>query len=252
MSDTAYRLEVGDFKCIIFSDGYLQDPGERFGLNCIYIKSGGRKMLVDNGCGELFQATAGQLAANMGKEGIRPGDIDTIIFDHGHIDHVCGTFDLKGKPVFSQAGYIITKKEWDYIEAGPTANETQNNFFAPARQYLIPLKDRFSFVKDNYEVLPGIKMVPAHGHTKGNSMVEITSKGKKLLCIGDVIHSQQEFTEPEHCAAFDVNAAEAIATRTKILAGLAKDGTFVFATHFSFPGLGYIREKKGVLGWEAI
>ena len=218
MSDTAYRMTVGGFKCIIFSDGYLQDPGEQFGLNCMYIESGKRKMLIDNGCGETFQDTAGYLLKNMKAEGVQPADIDTIIFDHGHIDHVCGTFDKKGKPVFPNARYIITKKEWAYIEAGPTDDETQNNFFSPARKYLLPLKDRFDLVADDYEVVPGIKFVPAPGHTPGNSMIEISSKGERLLCVGDVIHSLQELTTPDHCASFDVTAAEAIKTRTKILA----------------------------------
>ncbi|OGN96539.1 MAG: hypothetical protein A2Y89_00710 [Chloroflexi bacterium RBG_13_51_18] len=253
MSETAYHLTVGEFKCIIFSDGCLADPGETFGLNCIYMEAGDRKILVDNGCGEAFQAgTAGQLLDNMESEGIGRGDIDTIIFDHGHIDHVCGTFNLKDEPVFPNARYIISQKEWDYIEAGPGDNETQNIFYAPARKYLVSLKDRFKLVADNHEILPGIKMVPSHGHTPGNAMVDITSGGERLLCIGDIIHSPKEFTEPEHCAAFDVNAAEAIKTRSGILSKAARDGTFVFATHFTFPGLGYIREKGGVLRWDAI
>jgi len=252
MSDIAHRLTVGGFKCIIFSDGYLQDPVERFGLNCIYIESGVRKMFIDNGCGTTFQGTAGHLLKNLTAEGIKPADIDTFIFDHGHIDHVCGTFDKKGTLVFPNARYMITKKEWAYIEAGPTDNETQNNFFKPARKYLLPLKDRFELVGDDYEVMPGIKYIPAHGHTPGNSMIDISSKGQRLLCIGDVIHSQQELTEPRHCAAFDVTPEEAIKTRAKIISKLVKEGTYVFATHFTFPGLGYFREKQGVLVWEPI
>lgn len=250
MSKTAYRLTVGEYHCFIFSDGQLVDPGETFGLNCILIESGKHKILIDNGCGRMFQGTAGHLLSNMVAEGIKPEDIDIIVFDHGHIDHVCGTFDEKGKAVFPDARYIISKKEWEYIEAGPTANETQNNFFKPARKYLVQLKDRFSFAEDNDEIIPGIRFVPAPGHTPGNSMVNITSKGKSLLCIGDVIHSQQELIKPDHCAAFDVAPEEAIKTREKILRKLAKDGTFVFATHFTFPGLGYFREKQGVLSWQ--
>lgn len=252
MADTAYRFAVGDINCIIFNDGCLQDPEDTFGLNCIYIESGSRKMLVDNGCGKLFMDTAGKLLANMKAAGISPADIDTIIFDHAHIDHVCGTFDLEGNPVFPKARYIITKKEWDYVCAGPTDNATQNNFYAPARKYLIPLKDRFDAVEDNYLVAPGITLVPANGHTPGNSMVEIVSKRHKLLCIGDIIHSLKEFSDPKRCAAFDVDEEQALKTRAAVLPVLAKDKTFVFAAHFTFPCLGYIREKGGVFRWEPL
>ena len=182
----------------------------------------------------------------------RAADIDTIIFDHGHLDHVCGTTDEKGKPFYPNARYVITKKEWAYIEAGPTDNKTQNDFFAPARKYLIPMKERFDLVSDNYEVLPGIKFIPAHGHTPGNSMIEFSSKGQRMLSMGDVVHSLRELTKPDHCAAFDANSGEAIKTRTKILAQTVKDGTFIFATHLAFPGLGHFRAKNGVTSWEPI
>jgi glyoxylase-like metal-dependent hydrolase (beta-lactamase superfamily II) len=196
--------------------------------------------------------TAGRLLNNMKSAGLKPEDIDTIIFDHGHIDHVCGTFDEKGKPVFSNARYIITQKEWDYIKSPPGDNEMQNVFYRPARQYLLPLHDRFTLVEADYEVLPGIRMLPAHGHTPGNVMIDISSQGERLLCIGDIIHSPREFTDPACLAAFDVTPAEALKTRAKILAEVARDGAFVFATHFPFPGLGYIRQVKGIFSWEPI
>ncbi len=257
MSETAYHLTVGEFKCTIFSDGCLVDENpqgaETFGLNCIYVEAGDRKMFIDNGCGESFRInTAGRLLKNMKAEGLKPEDIDTIIFDHGHIDHVCGTFDLKGKPVFPNARYIITQKEWSYIKSPPGFNEMQNAFYSPARRHLLPLENRFTLVEDDYEVLPGIKMIPARGHTPGNVMINISSRGKRLLCIGDIIHSQREFTDPACLAAFDVAPAEAVKTRAKILAKVAREGTFIFACHFPFPGLGYIRRTKGVFRWHPI
>jgi glyoxylase-like metal-dependent hydrolase (beta-lactamase superfamily II) len=253
MSDNAYHLTLGDFKCIIFNDGCLVDPNETYGLNCIYIEAGDQKILIDNGCGETFmEKTAGYLLKNMKAAGLKPEDIDTIIFDHGHIDHVCGTFNKKGKPVFTNARYIITQKEWDYIKSPPGANQTQNTFYRPARQYLLPLEDRFTLVEDDYEILLGIKLIPANGHTPGNVMVDIKSKGQRLLCIGDVIHSPREFTDPTCLTTFDVTPAAAVKMRAKILSRLAKEGTFVFACHFPFPGLGYIRQAGGILHWEPV
>ncbi len=253
MSDTAYRLTIGDFNCIIFNDGYLVDHVENFGLNCIYIEAGGHKILIDNGCGENFrEKTAGHLLKSMKTAGLKPGDIDTIIFDHGHIDHVCGTFDKNGNPVFSNARYIVTKKEWDYIKSPPGANKTQNEFYYHARKYLIPMEERFVLVDADYQVLPGIKMRPAFGHTKGNVMVDLMSQGQRLLCIGDVIHSRREFADPACLAAFDVTPSEAIKTRAKILDEAAQTGVFVFACHFTFPGLGYIRQTKDMFSWEPI
>ncbi len=257
MSEIAYHLNIGEFKCIILSDGRLVDKmpqgTQTYGLNCIYIEAGGRKMLVDDGCGRMFRmATAGRLMKNLKAAGIEPEDIDTIIFDHGHIDHVSGTFSKTGKPVFTNARYIISRKEWEYIKSPPGDNEMQNLFYRPARNFLLPLERRFTLVEGNYAIMPGIKMMPAYGHTPGNTMIELTSTGKQLLCIGDVMHSLREFTEPECLTMFDVIPKEAVKTRAKVLSKLAQDGTLVFASHFTFPGLGYIRQAKGIYSWESI
>jgi glyoxylase-like metal-dependent hydrolase (beta-lactamase superfamily II) len=252
MTQTAYYFKVGKYKLIVFNDGKLIDPDNTFDLNCIYIEGGGKKILVDNGCGEQFQGAAGHLLKNMEAEGLKRGDITDIVFTHGHIDHVCGTVDEKGRPVFSNARYTITKTEWDYLFKPLGSSEEPNFLFAPARRDFPPLKSRFNLVDDKYEILPGIDLVPAPGHTPGNIMVDIRSEGERLLCIGDIIHKARELAEPEMFAAFDVTPEEALKTRLKILAKAAGEGTFVFACHFDFPGLGYIREKKGVLSWEAI
>jgi glyoxylase-like metal-dependent hydrolase (beta-lactamase superfamily II) len=257
MSETAYHLNIGEINCIIFSDGLIVDKTpegiQSYGLNCIYIEAGGRKMLVDDGCGKIFQPeTAGRLMKNLKSAGIKPEDMDTIIFSHGHIDHVSGTVNKTGKPVFTNARYIMTRKEWDFIKAPPGDNEMQNMFYRPARRFLLPLEERFTLVKDNYEVIPGIKMIHAYGHTPGNSMVAIAFHGERLFCICDVMHSPREFTDPGCLTMFDVIPQEAMKTRAKVLTSLAKDATLVFASHFTFPGLGYIRQKNGVFSWDPI
>ncbi len=262
MSTNAYALNLGDIKCRIFNDGYLKDSAGRFGLNCICIETGGRKILVDTGCGANFKGppgqaeeaggTAGHLLENMIREDFKPADITDIIFSHAHVDHVCGAFDKNGQAVFSNARYIIHRKEWDYFKSSPGKIAAQQWLFAPANQYLTAFKDRFFMVEDNFTLVPGVKLLPAAGHTPGNIMVEISSKREKLLCIGDIIHAHIEFEVMDHFAFLDVDPERALKTRRDIITREAKDKTFIFATHFEFPGLGYFRERNGVIGWSPI
>lgn len=256
MTETAHHIEIGKHKCIVVSDGTLVSQGaegtEVFGLNCLVIESGGHKILIDTGCGEAFQSTAGRLVQNLEAEGIRCADIDRIIFTHGHIDHAAGAFDVQEKPVFPNARYITSEKEWNYWATPPGSNELQNMFFGPARKHLLPIKDKFDLAKDDAEVLPGIRLLAAYGHTPGLVMVDISSEGKRLLGIGDVIHSPREFANPEALAPFDVTPEQAQKTRARILSDAAKSGTFVFACHFAFPGLGYIKREKGVFAWRPV
>jgi glyoxylase-like metal-dependent hydrolase (beta-lactamase superfamily II) len=252
MADAAYRIDIGRYKCMVFSDGTLKSDGEAYGLNNLVIDSGDHKILIDTGCGQGFQATAGRLVANLKAGGINRQDIDRIILTHGHVDHAAGTHESPGKPVFPNARYIVSAREWEYWEAGPGDNELQNFFFQAARKNLLPLRDIFDLVEDDAEVLPGINFMSAYGHTPGNVMVDIVSDEERLLCIGDIIHSQLEFENPEHLAMFDVTPEEAIATRVRILSDIAGSGVLVFACHFAFPGIGHIVRDKDIFAWQPV
>jgi glyoxylase-like metal-dependent hydrolase (beta-lactamase superfamily II) len=254
MLEAGFRIDIGDYKGIIFSDGTLvnqdSENEEVFGLSCLFIDSGDHKILIDTGCGDGFQSTAGWLVKNLEAGGIRCADIDRIIFTHGHIDHVGGSFDSQGKPIFANARYMTSEREWEYWLTQPGSNELQNMFFSAARKNLLPIPDRFDLMNDNAEILPGIKLIPAPGHTPGNVMVEISSRGKRLLCVGDIIHSPKEFIQPEYLASFDVTPEQALNTRAKTLSDIAKSGILVFACHFPFPGIGNIIHNKGVFTWQ--
>jgi glyoxylase-like metal-dependent hydrolase (beta-lactamase superfamily II) len=256
MTVSGYYFDIGKYKCTIFSDGTLGNPESEdedvFGLNCLLIETGDQKVLIDTGCGDGFQATAGLLARNMELDGINPGDIDIIIFTHGHIDHAAGSFSSAGKPVFPNARYITSKREWGHWLLPPGNNELHNMFFESARKNLLPIANQFILADDNVEVLPGIKLIPASGHTPGNIMVEISSAGENVLCIGDIIHSQKEFINPEYLVMFDVNPEQAVSTRQRILSRIVDSEQLVFACHFDFPGLGYITTRDGNFNWQPI
>lgn len=256
MTKPGFHIDVGKYKCTVINDGILMTQGlevnEESGLNCLLIDTGDHKILIDTGAGEGFQATTGHLVENLEAEGINPPDIDRIIFTHGHIDHVSGTFDSRGSPVFPNARYTASAKEWEFLVTRPVTNEIQEFFFESARKTLLPVRDKFDLVEDDGEIFPGITLLTAPGHTPGNSMVDITSEGKRLLCIGDIIHSQREFTNPEFATLFDITPEQAIKTRERTLSEAAQSGVFVYACHFPFPAIGYIRQKQGVFSWEPI
>jgi glyoxylase-like metal-dependent hydrolase (beta-lactamase superfamily II) len=224
---------------------------EKMDISCLVIKQGNRNILVDTGCGKAFQESSGQLARNLQEEGIKPADIDTIIYTHGHSDHVGGTFDSADKPVFSKARQVVSKREWDSW-ANATGATRNYRMFDLAIKNLLPIPGQFDLAEDNEEVIPGIKLVPAPGHTEGSVTIEIASGKDKLLCIGDLIHSQLEFTRPDYYAFLDSLPDAAIKQRTEGLREIAKAGTLVFACHFPFPGVGRFVVKEDLLSWQAI
>lgn len=260
MPDKAFSFNVGRFACTVVSDGTLLGAHGEHGeepvrepevhpLNCLFINTGEHRILVDTGCGDGFQTTAGKLVGNLEAAGIQCADIDRIIFSHGHLDHVGGAFDAQGKPVFPNARYITSEKEWDCWVTPAEKTELQQMFFATARRHLLSRRQQFDLFKDNAEIFPGMRLVAAPGHTPGQTMLEMASGGERLLCIGDIIHSCLELTQPDYYALFDVAPQLAVRTRSRALSQAARSRTLIFACHFPFPGLGHMIPKGEVLDW---
>ena len=75
------------------------------------------------------------------------------------------------------------------------------------------------------------------------------SQGQRLVLIGDLIHvASVQLASPEVTIAFDTDEPMAQATRARVFGELARDGSLVAATHFSFPGVGRLRAAGK--GWQ--
>jgi glyoxylase-like metal-dependent hydrolase (beta-lactamase superfamily II) len=262
MDNRSFHLDIGAFRYTVVSDGTIRvpgpplpdssnTPGELMDVSCLLVENGPNKILIDTGCGSGFQASAGKLLRNLEKDGVNPAKINTIIYTHGHTDHVGGSFDPHDKPIFPHARHIISRKEWDSWVNMPESNQ-HYPMFASARKYLIPIRDHFDLVNENSEAIPGIRLLPASGHTLGNVMLEISSLKNKLLCIGDLIHSQLEFTYPEYYSFLDFAPEQAVKLRTEGISKIAESGVLIFACHFPFPGIGRFIKKDGILSWQPV
>ncbi len=265
MANNSFHLNIGEFKCIVVSDGFItvpgptppgssgrpgDRPGEKMDVSCLLIDTGAGKVLVDTGCGPFFQSSAGKLLQNLRAEGIDPADIHAVVYTHAHPDHIGGTFDAGLKPVYPNARQIITAKEWESF-AGPETGP-DSRMFGLARKNLLPSRGQFELVDDNAEVMPGVRLVPAAGHTLGGVMIDISSGRDRLLCIGDLIHSNVEFAQPAHYSFLDSAPGDALKLRTEGLAKMAESGTLIFACHMPFPGIGRFIRSGRVLGWQPV
>jgi glyoxylase-like metal-dependent hydrolase (beta-lactamase superfamily II) len=261
MENTFHRFRAGEFNCTVISDGWLmippppgssgQEQGQKTDISCLFIDTGKHKVLIDTGFGLEAQTTAGKLLENMRAAGIKPAEIDRIIFTHGHMDHVGGTFDKQGRANFPNARYIISKDEWGCLENRPEASHL-TQLFSTARQRFLTIPGQFERAENNSEVLPGIKLTAAPGHSPGNALLEITSGAQKLLCIGDIIHINFEFQRPDYLAWLDVAPDQALIVRNAIFEQAVKSKRLIFACHFDYPGLGYIVKKGAGFGWQPV
>ncbi len=274
-----YRTHIGDVAVTVLSDGTVgldvthglvlgAQPGELDRLlaqaaqaspidasfNVFLIQLGSHTILVDTGAGVTMGATAGKLGQALANAGVRPADITDIVLTHVHPDHTGGLV-VAGKRAFPAAKIHVDQRELDYwLDAKRAAKATgmQAVFFGAAHASLQPYLDAKQVVAfaGATELFPGLRSVPAYGHTPGHSMYVLESRGQKLTFWGDLVHIPAvQFEDPAVAVGFDVSPAGAIETREQALAAAADHDDLVAHDHVPFPGLGHIRRAGTGYRW---
>jgi glyoxylase-like metal-dependent hydrolase (beta-lactamase superfamily II) len=272
-----YRLRLGDFKVTVLLDGaaarnlpkIMSKPDivraefaashqalpVELSINAYLIDTGKKRILVDTGAGELFGDAAGHLVANMRAAGYAPTDIDVVLLTHIHADH-SGGLSIGGKRVFPHAVVYVDKRDpalWLSRDAEAKAPPERRITFRQSQQTVEPYAraGKLKTFDGATRLFPGIRSIPEHGHTPGMSGYMIESRGERLLLWGDIIHATQaQFRHPEITIDYDVDPAQAITTRQRILRDAAEQGYLVGGAHLSFPGLGHVRaDGNGSYEW---
>lgn len=273
-----YRMMLGDFEVTALSDGTVQLPMDKIltnttpakveaalknagmkapvetSVNAYLINTGSKLVLIDAGAGSLFGPTLGKLVASLKASGYQPEQVDEIYITHMHPDH-CGGLANSGKIVFPNATVRAAKAEADQWLSQANldkAPEAAKGFFQGAMASVNPYvtATKFKPFDGETELVPGIRAVPAIGHTNGHTTYVVTSKDQKLVVFGDLIHlGALQFAEPGVAIQFDTDAKKAVAERKRIFDDAAKQGYFAAIAHISFPGIGLIRKEGAGYRW---
>lgn len=272
-----FRMMLGEFEVTALSDGttelpvnkllktapakvdkalaksFLASPVET-SFNAYLINTGSKLVLVDSGAGGLFGPNLGKLVANLKASGYQPEQVDEIYITHLHPDHV-GGIAKEGAAAFANAVVRADKRDADFWlsqENMEKAPADAKGFFQGAMASLKPYIDtkRFQPFEGDTQLVPGVKSTATYGHTAGHTSYVVESGGQKLLLLGDLIHvGAVQFDEPGVTIAFDSDEKAARAQRLKAFSAIAKDGTWVAASHLQFPGIGHVRSAGKSYQW---
>ncbi len=270
-------LRLGDLELLVVSDGVLrQDAGAVFGLtprvmwepyapelddkhrqpmglNCLVIRGEGKTVLVETGVGTKASRApgaagteaSGTLLQNLGREGIRPDDVEIVVNTHLHFDHAGGnTVTSGGKPVpaFPRARYFIQKGEW---EVASRPNErTRATYLA---ENFEPLEDarQVELVEGETEIIRGVRMVPAPGHTADHCIVEMDSGGELALYIGELAQQPVMLERIAWITAFDVLPLVSLETKKRVIEQALERRALIVSVHAPYPGLGRLSASGG-------
>jgi glyoxylase-like metal-dependent hydrolase (beta-lactamase superfamily II) len=228
-------------------------------FNALLVRSGRRVILVDAGLGELAGEEAegaGLLLDSLGAAGVAPTDVHDVIVTHAHPDHV-GGLTSGGWPTFPRARHHVSAPEVDFW-LGP---HPEQRLFAPAAEVLVgaaraaltTLQDADLLVAcaPDAQIAPGVRLVPAPGHTPGHVAVAIDDGGDTLLYLADVLLHEEELAHPEWTSVVDTDPAATVATRRAILDRAVEAGARIAGFHLesvmrlSRDGGGYRQEAAG-------
>lgn len=268
-----YRVQLGDFEITALNDGTLDLPVDKLlqqpapntlkalqhaylgvpletSVNAYLINTGTKLVLVDTGASGLFGPTLGRLMGNLKAAGYSAEQVDEIVITHMHGDHIGGA----SSAAFPNATLRIDKRDSDHWLAaeqvakggdGAKAVAALVKGFADAGRF-----KPFEGSAAGVEIVPGVKAMPAYGHTPGHSNYVAESKGQKMMFWGDLMHvAAVQFPEPGVTIQFDSDPKAAAPTREKAYAAAAKDGYYVAVTHVSFPGIGRLRADGKGYDW---
>ncbi|MDX6281287.1 MAG: N-acyl homoserine lactone hydrolase [Kribbellaceae bacterium] len=151
------------------------------------------RVLVDTGMTTLHPLVADMdpRIHRLTKEQLDPASIDIVVNTHLHFDHCGGNHLFAGKPIYVQRQELAdalsqqeyTVREW--VEA-------------PGVEY-VP-------VDGELELLPGVRLVPGPGHTRGSQLVLVDSDLQRTAVVGDLAISSRDLDDPQTEGQLQVRA----------------------------------------------
>lgn len=275
MTDNVFRFRVGEIAYMVIADStsplletdvqnsFAENTDQAVAafreftetidtaVNILLLESARKRILIDSGSGNVVPEEPGKLVETLRAENIAPESINTIVITHYHMDHIGGLLDANNNLQFPNAHLVVPAAEHAFVmdeEYLKTREEWRvqrlhRTFDGYARSGGLELID------DDREIEPGIRYMPAPGHTPGHSGIVIESGGERVYHIVDTVHMPFQLYMTHLKPRFDVQPEVAIATRRAILDRAAKENLLIQTYHLGFPGLGHIRQKEDRLVW---
>jgi glyoxylase-like metal-dependent hydrolase (beta-lactamase superfamily II) len=264
------RYKVGAFEIIAFNDGTrpVDNPEKVYGVNQkpedvaaaaeanflpkdkmvngftpVLVNTGDELVLFDSGNGARGQPATGQLAERMTAAGVDPEQIDVVVITHCHPDHIGGLM-TEGTPLAPKARYVIGEAEYQFWSSPDRANGPTANAAKIVHANVVPLKDKMTFVKNEGEVVSGIRAIEAFGHTPGHMAWHVESQGKRLLIGADFCnHYVLSLRHPKWHVSFDADKEKAVETRLRLLDMVSAERIPFTGYHMPFPAVGFVEKS---------
>lgn len=209
--------------------------------SCLLVRSGGRTALIDTGLGDTTEdwgIPPAQLTGQLEEAGVDQPDL--VVISHAHPDHIGGltlAAEEARLPAFPVPTYFW-EDEWAFWTDESSLEQLPDLVAGPARKHLPVLAEAglVETVSEEVDVLPGVRLVPAPGHTPGHMAVVISSGGEGAIYFGDAAYHQLDFEHPEWVSVFDAIPSLTVQTRRKLISRAVRENRVVVVYHIPVRG----------------
>lgn len=243
-----YSFQIGTIPCHIVSDGrQLVDGGGFFGLvprvlwervirpdeknripvqmRSLLVQSAAGLILVDTGQGDKLTArdrrnfgmddTSCRLAADLGRVGFSPEDVDIVLMTHLHGDHAGGCThwsdpadpDSEAVPSFPNARYLVQRLE---MADASFPNERTRGTYFPQNWEPLRRSGQLEIVDGDLSLAAGVRSVTVPGHTDSIQAVWVEDAGHSLLFLGDACSWAAHLDRLAWVPSFDLDPMRSI------------------------------------------
>jgi N-acyl homoserine lactone hydrolase len=142
------------------------------------------RVLVDTGMTELHPSVADMdpRLRPLSEQDFDLAGIDIVVNTHLHFDHCGGNHLFAGKPIYVQRQELDDARGLDDYTIRDWVD-------APGVRYVT--------IDGELELLPGVRLVPAPGHTRGSQVVVVETGGRPIVIAGDTAVWFGELDDPQ-------------------------------------------------------
>jgi N-acyl homoserine lactone hydrolase len=161
----------------------LVEEGVRWPVYVHLIEHPDARVVVDTGMTELRSEVLDMDPRLMPltEQALDLAAVDIVVNTHLHFDHCGGNHLFAGRQIYVQ------RQELDDAR-------TQDDYTIP--DWVDAPGVRYEPVDGELELLPGLRLVPAPGHTRGMQVVVVETGGRPVVVGGDVAVRFEELDEP--------------------------------------------------------
>jgi glyoxylase-like metal-dependent hydrolase (beta-lactamase superfamily II) len=244
------NASVEDTKAALRAGG-LDDSKVVIPFTVTIVKIGGKTVMFDSGTGGQLVPSAGSLAVNMQAAGIDPKSISTIVVTHFHSDHIFGLMQKDtNAQVYPDAEIVVPEVEYKFWTDPAVFTRLAEGSHGLAKRIQATLPTwknvRVLAANEGVEAAPGIRAIPAYGHTPGHTAYAMASGDKQLVVLADLTNIPVLFARhPDWHASFDIDAETAEASRRKLFDQVVAEKAVITGYHYGEPGAGSIAKDGG-------